>query len=75
MKREITYSESIKEALLQTLARDKKVIIMGLGVDDPKGVFGTTLDIHKKFRKNVFDLPTSENSFTGFGLGASYIKI
>tara|TARA_B100002019_G_scaffold293389_1_gene320676 strand:+ start:12323 stop:13369 length:1047 start_codon:yes stop_codon:yes gene_type:complete len=74
MKREITYSESIKEALLQTLARDKKVIIMGLGVDDPKGVFGTTLDIHKKFRKNVFDLPTSENSFTGFGLGLAISK-
>ena len=67
--REITFSESIKEALEQTLERDKSVIIMGLGVDDPKGVFGTTLNIHKKFRKNVYDLPTSENSFTGFGLG------
>ena len=69
MKREINFSESIKEALEQTLARDKSVIIMGLGVDDPKGVFGTTLNIHKKYRKNVYDLPTSENSFTGFGLG------
>ena len=74
MKREITYSESIKEALEQTLARDKKVIIMGLGVDDPKGVFGTTLNIHKKYRKNIFDLPTSENSFTGFGLGLAISK-
>ena len=69
MKREINFSESIKEALEQTLARDKSVIIMGLGVDDPKGVFGTTLNIHRKYRKNVYDLPTSENSFTGFGLG------
>ena len=69
MKREINFSESIKEALEQTLARDKSVIIMGLGVDDPKGVFGTTLNIHKKYRRNVYDLPTSENSFTGFGLG------
>ena len=69
MKREISFSESIKEALEQTLSRDKSVIIMGLGVDDPKGIFGTTLNIHKKYNKNVYDLPTSENSFTGFGLG------
>ena len=74
MKREITYSQSIKEALEQSLARDKNIIIMGLGVDDPKGVFGTTLNIHKKFKKNVYDLPTCENSFTGFGLGLAISK-
>ena len=44
---------------------------MGLGVDDPKGVFGTTLNIHKKYKKNVYDLPTAENSFTGIALGMS----
>ena len=49
MKRELNFSESIKEALEQTLSRDKSIIIMGLGVDDPKGVFGTTLNIHKKY--------------------------
>lgn len=74
MKREITYSESIKEALEQYLSRDKKLIIMGLGVDDPKGIFGTTLNIHKKFKKNIYDLPTSENAFTGFGLGLAISK-
>ena len=26
---------------------------MGLGVDDPKGGFGTTLNLHKTFKNNV----------------------
>jgi len=51
------------------MKRDKKIILMGLGVDDPKGVFGTTLNIHKLLRKQVFDMPTAENGFTGFSLG------
>jgi pyruvate/2-oxoglutarate/acetoin dehydrogenase E1 component len=29
----------------------KKVICFGLGVTDPKGVFGTTLGLEKKFGK------------------------
>jgi pyruvate/2-oxoglutarate/acetoin dehydrogenase E1 component len=69
MKREIFYSEAIKEALEISLKKDKSVIILGLGVDDPKGVFGTTLNLHKKFKKNVFDMPTAENGLTGISLG------
>lgn len=61
--------EAIRKALLKSIKKDKKLVIMGLGVDDPKGVFGTTLNIHKKYRNQVFDLPTAENSFTGFALG------
>tara|TARA_B100001123_G_C15219799_1_gene990771 strand:+ start:270 stop:1334 length:1065 start_codon:yes stop_codon:yes gene_type:complete len=69
-KRIITYSEAINEALHQIMKKDKNVIVMGLGVDDPGGVFGTTKGLKEKFPKNrVFDLPTSENSFTGFAIG------
>ena len=70
--RTLKFYEAINESLSQSMKKDKNVIVMGLGVDDPKGVFGTTLNLHKKFPKNrVFDLPTSENSFTGFALGLS----
>lgn len=69
MKKNITYFQAINEAIKEQMKKDKKVILMGLGVDDPKGVFGTTLDIHKKFKKRVFDMPTAENAFTGIGLG------
>lgn len=69
-KRVITFANSINEALVQSMLRDKNVLLIGLGVDDPKGIFGTTLNIQKKFpHHRVFDMPTSENSFTGFSIG------
>jgi pyruvate/2-oxoglutarate/acetoin dehydrogenase E1 component len=69
-QRIITYAEAINEALVQVMTKDKNVIVMGLGVDDPGGVFGTTKNLVKKFPKNrIFDLPTSENAFTGFAIG------
>lgn len=71
-KRIQSFSKSINEALEQSMRKNKNVIIVGLGVDDPKGVFGTTKDLNKKFKKNrVFDMPTSENSFTGFAIGVA----
>ena len=69
MNKITTYADAIKEALKLSIKRDKKVILLGLGVDDPKGIFGTTKEIHKFFPKNVFDMPTAENGFTGFALG------
>lgn len=71
MKRILKYNASIREAMEQSITRDKKIILMGLGIDDPSGVFGTTLNLHKKFKNNVFDLPTAENAFTGIALGLS----
>lgn len=69
-QRIITYAKAINEALEQVMTKDKNVIVMGLGVDDPGGVFGTTKNLVKKFPKNrIFDLPTSENAFTGFAIG------
>lgn len=68
-KRILSYSESINEALNQSMTKDKNVVLLGLGVDDPKGIFGTTLNLKKKFPKRVYDMPTCENSFTGFAVG------
>ena len=71
-KRIQSFSKSINEALEQSMRKNKNVIIIGLGVDDPKGVFGTTKDLNQKFKKNrVFDMPTSENSLTGFAIGVA----
>ena len=70
-ERLLNYNTAIREAIEQSIKKNKKIILMGLGVDDPKGVFGTTLNLHKTFKNNVFDLPTAENAFTGIGLGLS----
>ncbi len=69
MIRNLSFAKAINEAIDHTMKKDNKIILMGLGVDDPKGIFGTTLGLHKKYKNNVFDMPTSENGFTGIGLG------
>lgn len=70
--REITFAKAINEALHQALAEDSSVITYGLGVDDPKGVFGTTLGLQEHFGPDrVFDMPTAENAMTGVAIGAS----
>lgn len=72
MARTLTYAQAIREAMTQAMAMDKNVICYGLGVDDPKGVFGTTLGLKEKFGNDrVFDMPTSENAMTGIAIGAS----
>ena len=68
----ISFAQAINEALTYSLKKDKNLICYGLGVTDPKGVFGTTLNLHKKFgNKRVFDVPTSENALTGVSIGAA----
>lgn len=65
-----TFATEIRSGLDEILFADPRVIIMGLGVTDPKGVFGTTLGLHEKYgSKRVIETPTSENAITGIGVG------
>ena len=50
-KRLITFVEAIKEAIDQSMQKDGNVIVFGLGVDDPKAIFGTTEGLQKKIWK------------------------
>ncbi len=71
-ERVISYREAVREALTSAMERDKRVFIFGEGVDDTGGVFGTTLNLDKKFGKErVFDTPICENTLTGIATGAS----
>ena len=64
-----TYSEALRLAQKECL-QDKNCLIMGLGVPDPKGIFGSTLNLQKEFGKErVFDIPLSENAVTGMAIG------
>lgn len=72
MIRQLTFSKAINEALIQAMEMDESVICYGLGVPDPKGVFGTTLGLKERFGEaRVFDMPASENAMTGVAIGAS----
>jgi len=67
-----TFSIAINEAIHQAMEIDESVICFGLGVTDPKAVFGTTANLEKRFGSaRVFDIPTSENAITGVGIGAA----
>jgi len=74
MNRQITFSQAILEATEQCMEHDPSVYIMGLGVTDPKGIFGTTLGLEKKFgSKRVMDMPVSENGMTGVAIGSALV--
>lgn len=70
--RMLSYSEAIRESLDYALQVDNNFFIMGQGVDDPSGMFGATLNLHKKYgSERVFDTPLSENALTGIAVGAA----
>lgn len=70
--RQITYTQAVLEATEQCLAADESVYIMGLGVPDPKGIFGTTLGLVNKFGSSrVLDMPVSENGMAGIAIGSA----
>ena len=72
INRIISYCQAINEALHQEMERDPTVFIYGIGVPDHKRIFGSTKGIVEKFGKErCFDTPLSEDSMTGFGLGAA----
>lgn len=76
MSRELKYSQAIREALDLCLANDPRVYVMGLGVPDPKGTFGTTLGLEQRYGSTrVLDMPTSEAGMTGVAIGSALIGL
>jgi pyruvate/2-oxoglutarate/acetoin dehydrogenase E1 component len=72
MQRILTYSEAIREATEQEMARDSSVFVLGLGVDDFKGIYGTTRGLVERFGPDrVVDTPLSEDAMTGVSIGAA----
>ena len=70
--RGLSFCEALREAQSQILRDNENAFIMGEGVDDPGGIFGTTLDLWKEFgRDRVMDIPIAENGMTGVAIGAA----
>lgn len=68
----LTYVYAIREAFDQLLEKDNRVFIIGQGVDDESGVFGSTKGLAEKFGKDrVMDTPLAENGITGIALGTA----
>ncbi len=72
MTRTISYAEAIREALTEEMSRDESVILLGQGIDDFKGFYGTTLGLQEKYGDaRVFDTPLAEDAMTGLAIGAA----
>ncbi len=67
-----TYRDAILEATRGCMETDKSVFVLGEGVDDIGGVFGTTKGLVDIFgSERVIDTPLAENGITGVAMGAA----
>ena len=74
MPRELKFFQAVHEALDLCMEKDPCVYTMGLGVPDPKGIFGTTLALVEKYGpQRVLDMPVSESAMTGVALGSALV--
>lgn len=72
MARIMTFGKAINEALMIAMKADRNVVTFGLGMDDPKRIFGTTVGLLEEFgHHRVFDMPIAENAMTGVAIGAA----
>ncbi|MBS3905139.1 MAG: alpha-ketoacid dehydrogenase subunit beta [Simkania sp.] len=76
MGRELKFHQAILEATDQLMELDPSVYVMGLGVPDPKGLFGTTSGLQQKYGPDrVMDMPVSENAMTGVAIGTAIMGL
>ena len=53
------------------MAKDKNVVVYGLGVGNSSNIYGTTEGLKKYGNKRVFDTPSAESSLTAMATGMS----
>ncbi len=70
--REITYVKAFTESLMQLMAEDEDVVVIGEDVAHYGGVFHAFEGLLKTYgEKRVIDTPISEMGFIGMGVGAA----
>jgi pyruvate dehydrogenase E1 component beta subunit len=73
---EIMYWEAIRRAHDEEMARDPLVICMGEDIGVAGGTYKATSGLYDKYGpERVIDTPISENSYTGLGIGASFLGV
>lgn len=73
---ELTYRDAIKEAMLEEMQRDSRVIFYGEDVADYGGAFKATKGLLEAFgRERVFNSPISEAAICGTAVGAAMVGL
>lgn len=65
------YREALATAMHSALANHDHTIIIGQGVTDFKGIFGTTTGLAHAYPGRVIETPLSEDAVTGICIGAA----
>ena len=72
--RQLTYSEAIREAMVEEMRRDQSVFLMGEDVGVFNGVWGVSHDMLAEFGpERIRDTAISELNIIGSGLGAALV--
>ena len=67
-----TFRDALREVMREALARHPHVVILGQGVADHKGTFGSTLGLADEFGSaRIIDTPLAEEGMTGIAVGAA----
>ncbi len=67
----IRYVDAIAEGCASEMARDEKVFVFGLDVDDHKKIQGSTAGLEKFGNNRLFGTPLSEDAMSGVAVGAA----
>ena len=72
----MTYKDALREALVEEMLRDRRVVVYGEDVADYGGAFKLTKDLLEAFgRERVFNTPISEACICGTAVGASMVGL
>jgi len=66
----LKYREALAIAMAEAM-EDPRALLIGQGVTDFKGIWGTTTGLAQKFPKRVIEAPLSEDGVAGICIGAS----
>ncbi len=70
--RELTFGEAIREALVEEMRRDPRIVLLGEDVAEAGTTFKVLKGLVEEFgTTRIVDTPISEPGFTGLGVGAA----
>lgn len=68
----MSYRDALHWTMRDALRCNDSVVLMGQGVDDHKGIFGSTIGLAQEFGPDrVMDTPLAEEAMTGVAIGAA----
>jgi pyruvate/2-oxoglutarate/acetoin dehydrogenase E1 component len=72
LQKALSYREALNKAMHDAMAASDKVLLFGQGINDHKGIFGTTTGLGDKFGKHrLIEVPLAEEGVTGICIGAA----